>query len=594
MQAIKPVFDEPAPVSLADFKKVIVVPRENFEAWLQKHDWTYHQLARGELPDGFGSLEEFQLACICADPVLWGAAFLRDPDHPERPYTFWDYQIESIRYPGHTLHECGAEVGKTREIITHTLWKAFTTSRGSGLISAPMFVHLVEIIDAILEQLNFNPDLKRSLVTHRKHPHHHLKFSNGFTIDFRPTGFDGEALRGVHVSTFAKMDEAAKAKNPDIFKEFWRAGKPGCVFKLYSTPDGDRSCTFYKLCQRADGKLEEDDDAQQNLAFKKFHWSKTLMPPPFWSEERRRFYREQYGGEDSPGYQQNVLGNWGDPENSVFPWHQFCRLLKDIPNYRVLKILVDEGQGEVSIFAAEFRPPVLDGAKGKPEQVIITDRREPVGSFDLRAEIRSLFTAETGLHFGGADLGFSMDPTEILVKLILGPIHRTVARVQLKGVSYDQQAEAIDALDDIYDQGRNEMGWGIDFGNAGTAVCHVLQNQERYAAKGYEDRLAGYQFGGTYEAVDEQGEILIDPKTRKPVKLTGKELATDLLVGKMQRLELEYPFDPDLMLDYPNHTYRAGSKHRIFKKEDDHIIDADRVLTLRVILPNDPGDDIFA
>jgi hypothetical protein len=595
--AVHPSHDIQEPIALADLKKGILVPREDFEAWMQKWDWTYHQLARGEMPLGFESLDEFQLACICADSVLWAAAFLREPDNPDRPYSLWDYQQESVRYPGNTLHECGAEVGKTREILVYLMWKAFTEYRGSALVGAPQFVHLMEIIDAIEEQLDFNPDLKSSLRDHRKHPHHSMKFASGFKIDFRPAGFDGTAFRGVHVRTACLMDEIPKAKNPDIFKEFWRAGKPGCAYKLYGTPDGDRSCEAYRLSQKADGKLEEDnDDFTKSLSFRKFKWAKTLMPDPFWTEQRRRFYIDQYGGEDSPGYQQNVLGNWGDPENSVFPWHQFSKLLKDLPAYRVLKVLVDDSQGEVTMFAAEYRPgpPSEDGKRGGYEETILFDRRLPKSKFDIRSEIKSLFTGEPGLWYGGGDLGFSQDPTEILIKLKFGKIHRTIARVQLKGVSYDQQAEAIDALDDVFDGDKMTMGWGLDFGNAGSAVCHILQNQEQYAAKGYEDRLSGYQFGATYEAVNEDGEVLLDPHTQKPVKLTGKELATDLLVTKMQRQELQYPHDPDIMLYYPNHTYREGTRHRIFKKEDDHLIDADRVLTLRIILPGDGTEDIFA
>ncbi|MDI6722882.1 MAG: hypothetical protein QMD97_04955, partial [Candidatus Aenigmarchaeota archaeon] len=73
-----------------------------------------------------------------------------------------------------------------------------------------------------------------------------------------------------------------------------------------------------------------------------------------------------------------------------------------------------------------------------------------------------------------------------------------------------------------------------------------------------------------------------------------KELATELLTKKMQRQELEYPYDPDLLLFYPNHTYREGQQHRIYRKEDDHVIDADRCLTLRIILPGTEMEDIFA
>ncbi|MFA5352925.1 MAG: hypothetical protein WC291_01735 [Thermodesulfovibrionales bacterium] len=593
-----PVIEAIEPGQLSDLRRRIVVPAEEWDAWLQGFDWTNHQLARGEVPEGYASLPEFQLACICDDPVLWAGFFLREPDNPDEPYRFWDYQKESVRYQGNTLHECGAEVGKTREIIAYTLFKAFTVYRGSGLVTGPMYAHVLEIVDGILEQLSCNPDLSTSLVLHRKHPHHHMRWGSGFKIDFRPTGFDGEALRGVHVRTFSLMDEAAKIKNPDIFKEFWRASKPGCDHKLYSTPDGDRSTVFFRLCQKAEGKaLDEDPQTgEANLSFRKFHWSKELMPVPFWTPERRRFYIEQYGGEDSPGYQQNVLGNWGDPENSVFPWYQFQRLLKDIPDYRCLKILVDDSQGQVSLYGYELRSTGLqpDGSAGKPEPVILMDLRILKGAFDIRAELKAFFSSIPGLLFGGADLGFSQDPTEIKIKLILGRVHRTVARIQLKGVSYDQQADAIDALDDIFDYGQGRMGWGVDFGNAGSAVCHILQNQELYSHKRFEDRLTGYLFGATYEAVDEEGEVIMDKHTGKPVKLTAKELATDLLVKKMQRQELEYPYDPDTILYYPNHTYREGERHRIYKKEDDHLIDADRALTLRIILPGEGQEDYFA
>ena len=583
---------------IADLGKMVIVPEEVFETTLRDLDWTWHQVARGEFPAPFTCLEEFQLAIICADPVLWCAAFLKNPDDPDRPWTYWDYQEDSIRYNGNTLHECGAEVGKTREIIGNILYRAYNTPNGSGLVTAPMTIHLMEIIDSIAEQLAHNELLGKALVMHRKQPHHHLKFANGFKVDFRPTGHDGEALRGVHVSTFAMFDEAAKAKNPDIFKEFWRASKPGCVHKLYSTPDGDRSTVFYRLCQKAEGTLKAEDAGGdvglKSLEFRKFHWSKELMPHPFWTPERRRFYIDQYGGEDSPGYQQNVLGNWGDPENSVFPWYQFQRLLHDMDEYRCLKILVDESHGEISIYGYGLHAPTVDGVKGKPEPVTLIDKRVGKRGFDLKAEIKSFFSALPGLYFGGGDLGFSQDPTELYVKLVYGCTHRLIARVQLKGVTYDMQADAIDALDDVFGGGKGNMGWGLDFGNAGSAVVHILQGQEVYAGKNYEDRLTGYLFGGAYDAVSEDGEAIIDKKTGKPVRLSAKELATDLLTTKMQRLELQYPYDPDIVLFYPSHTYRNGQNRRIYKDIDDHIIDADRVLTLRIVLPGDTTEDLFA
>jgi len=572
-------------------KQNLKVPPEYFEAFLKTYNWSWHQTARGELPRPFKTLDELQLACICADPVLWCQTFLKNPDEPESPWVFWDYQIESIRYQGNTVHECGAEVGKTREIIAFILWKAFTTRLGSGLVIAPMAIHYIEILDAIINQLSENENLAKSLILHRKHPHHHLKFSNGFTIDFRPAGFDGEALRGVHAKTFVIVEEAAKIKNRKVYSETWRAGKPGCVFKMYSVPDGDRSTVYFKTCRQADNISGDNKDKSiaSGLEFKHFRWAKDIMPPPFWTPARREFYIQQYGGEDAPGYRQNILGQPGDPENSVFPWNKFELILRDIPEYRCLKIMLDESAGEVIL-----RGTRIISDNSNPQEKIILDTRINKTAFNIEQEIIRFFQGISGgLFFGGGDLGFSNDPTEILIKQVIGKTHRIVARLQLKGVTYDQQAEAIAAIDKVYD-GNNKMGWGIDFGNAGSAVVHILHGQKLYEDCQFTDRLVGYQFGAAYDAVDEDGEVIIDRRTEKPVRLSAKELATDIMVSKMQRLELQYPYDPDIILYYPNHTFRQGEKNRIYKKIDDHIIDADRVSLLRILLHGEGAEDLFA
>jgi len=598
------------PLKIDDLKKGILVPEKDFERFLQRFDWTWHQISRGEFPAPFSSLDEFQLACICADPVLWTTAFLREPEDPDHkePYALWDYQKESLRYPGHTIHKCGAEVGKTREIVAYALWKAYTTRNGSALIGAPQQTHLDEIIEAIYDQMLWNLDLKSALVRWKKHPHHAFYFSNRFKVDFRPSGHDGEAYRGVHARTFAIKDEAVKDKNKKQWSEFWRAIKPGCIAKIYSVPDGDRSCEFHKLAQRAKSTKKEEEvqiesfqDVSRhvkNIKFKLFHWPKTIMPAPYWSEERRKFYIEQYGGEDSPEYRHNVLGEDGDPENTVFPWHQFKLCIKDIPEYRGVKVLVDSSHGEVRVtgYKCEYVP----GEDGPvPREVILLDTTFSVSEFfelddsgesEFKRFIRNFYISMPGLKRGGGDFGFSSDPTEIIVKLILGRRERTVARLQLRHVTYDQQCQALDAIDDIYGP---DIIWGTDFGNAGSAVAHDLQGLQIYEQKGYDERLRGFMFESTTENVNEDGEPIIDSKTGKPARITLKELSTDILVKKMQRQELEYPPDPDFAFFYPNHTCRQGSKHRIYKKEDDHLIDADRVQVLAHLL-YEPVEDLFS
>ncbi|MEW6115652.1 MAG: hypothetical protein AB1553_01970 [Nitrospirota bacterium] len=609
---MKPFIDTVEPVTMDDLRKAILVPREDFEKWLELHNWTYHQLARKEYPEPYEDLQQFQLACYCSSPLLWIPAFLREPEDPDHQdsYTLWDYQEDSIAYPGHTIHKCGAEVGKTREIVAYALYKAFTVQNGSGLIGAPQQTHLDEIIEAMLEQLDFNEDLKPSLVEHKKHPHHRFRFDTRFKLYFRPAGHDGEAYRGIHVRTFAIKDEAAKLDHKKQWSEFFRAVKPGCVVKLYSVPDGRRDTEFYRLSKLAEGEKDTEIEAFKEasnhikeIKFQLFKWPKMLMPSPYWSPERKKFYIDLYGGEDSPEYKHNVLGEDGDPANSVFPWQQFRYCIKEIPEYRALKIMVDSANGEVSAYG--YRCEYVAGDSGPvPKAVTILDTTYRLAGFfdyvegeesEFRKLIKSFFDeTREGAKEGGGDFGYTGDPTELIVHKRIGKKDRWVARLQLRQVTYDQQCQALDAIDDIFEP-KESLGWGTDFGNAGSAVAHDLQGLPQYRDKDYDDRLRGFMFESTTDNVDEEGTPIIDAKTGKPAKITLKELATDILVKKMQRMELEYPPDPDIVVSYTGHTCTYGSKHRIYSKSNDHLIDADRARVLAKLFMNETGrDDVFA
>jgi hypothetical protein len=472
-------------------------------------------------------------------------AFLREPEDPDHkdPYGLWNYQKDALRLRCHKIYYCAAEVGKTRDIVADSSYMAFTTRNGSGLVGAPQQTHLEEIIEEMHNQMIWNPALGSMLRRWKKHPHHAFYLTNDFKLDFRPAGHDGEAFRGVHARTFAKLDEAAKMDHQRQWSEFWRAVKPGCIVAPYSVPDGRRDTDFYKLGQRAKAKSKEEEVPDgfknaashvRNIRFKFIHWTKELMPDPYWSKERKQFFVEQYGGEDSSGYQHNVKGIDGDPEHSVFPWHQLKHCFKEIPEYRTLKVVVDSSNDEVLVrgYKCEFVP----GDDGPvPRQVVLMDsvfNKTAFFAYDANEEtefrrlIKSFFVTVPGLKHCGADLGFSGDPSELLVKLIIGKKERLIARLHLKHVEYDQQCQAIDAMDDVF--GSDSL-WGTDFGNAGSAVTHILQGEPRYQSKKYEDRLRGFMFESTTENISEDGTLLIDAKTKKPAKITLKELATDIM-----------------------------------------------------------------
>lgn len=577
---------------IENMKRELAVPEELMDKELASMGASWHQLARGDLSISFADL---QLALICNNHSLWCQAFLKEPDTGE-PYVYWPYQLKSADCKGDKIHEDAAEVGKTREIGNTILHHAFTRKGGSSLIGAPEQVHLDEIIEYCIEQMFvLNTVLGKSLRKHKKHPHHCFYFKNGYKVYFSPGGFDGTGFRGKHVSDLCIMDEAAKIKNPAIWSEFFRSAKPSAVFGIYSVPDGDRNTVFHRLAKKAKGVKEQEKDGiaaidvVRGRNFNYFHWKKTDQPYPFWSVQRRREYIDLYGGEDSPGYKRNVLGEDGDPENAVFPWHQFSMCLKGGSEYMVLKLLVDEGSKSVSMFTARYSEVNDKDGSREGHEEIIEDRTISRGEFDVREIIKRVFSPMPGLKYLGGDLGFSNDPTELIVRLVIGKTDRVLARVHLKGITYDMQDEAIDALDDVFEF----KGIGLDYGNAGSAVVHNLQS-DKYPDKHYDERVTGYQFSEAYNDIDVDGNVLIDKKTNKPKRLPAKVLATSLMTKKVQRQEKEFPFDPDYINQFASHTAREGSRHVIYSKGNDHIIDAERVLTLKMMLPDNTCVDIFS
>jgi len=229
------------------------------DAWLRERGHRWQQLERGEIAFGDRALTpvDLQFLLVTSDPVFFVETFFIERDDVDgRPWRLFGYQKPSMRYRGNTVHECGAEVGKTREIVGLATWMLLGCAprqRGDILISAAQDGHLDSIYDEILFQLRSTPYLEQQIdwSASRVKPYRKIVALNGNRLELRPAGYDGEAIRGLHVGLAGFLDEAAKLKNPRIFDEFFRALKPGAEGRIYSTPDGDRHCTYYRLCQQA-------------------------------------------------------------------------------------------------------------------------------------------------------------------------------------------------------------------------------------------------------------------------------------------------------------------------------------------------------
>lgn len=610
--------------ALREMTERCVVDQDDFDLFCEQKGYTWQGLANGS----YGiDIDQAQMLMVLEDPTYFVQAFMDEPDNPGTPYAFWDYQKPSVRtHTQDVVHQDGAEVGKTREIVALIVWGQITGFAGrfnspSMLVAAPQQTHLDEIIADL--EVHFGvadglkgkkPFIQRFWDKPKKSPHYQANFRtiSGVKswVKFRPGGHDGSAFRGVHANAMGIFDEAAKVHDAVIFSEFTRGLKPHATERYYSVPDGRTDTRFYELCQQATPNLKEGA-----RGYRKFHWAKTMMPHPFWSPEREAAFVDRYGSRDASGYQRNVEGLHGTAENPVFPLEVMQTNFFHIPEYVAIKITAD---GSSNLLRVErYNVEVGTDEKGKKfgkrinyaehkydldDYVMSAEDRMATGDDILRPRLRELIaqylpSGKPGDYHYGADLGFSRDPSEIFINKTIGNIDRRVARIHLRGLGYDIQQELIYLIDE---RSSFQGVWGVDFGNAGTAVVQNLKSQPDFLEADYTSRLTGFTFSKVTEQIDEDGNVLEqeDKLTgdMKAVKVNAKQLATELINGRLQKQGYEWAPDPEVVSHFQNHTSRENNRGvPIYDKKNDHTIDAQRTATLaKVYAKLSGGIEVFS
>jgi hypothetical protein len=601
---------------------------ELIDALLRRNRWSWQALERGDLKlgDEVLDVDRLQWWLINADPVLWVETNLvNKPEDGGGLWRLFPYQRPSLRFRGHVVHQDGAEVGKSREIVGLLLWGCLAAERGSTLVGSALDGDLDEIWEEVEWQLSANPFLSDSLRNRTTKPYRRLTWRNGLRMLFRPAGHDGRAYRGIHVRGFLLHDEAAKVVNPRSWSEFWRAAKPGAEIRIYSVPTGDRMCTFQRIADNAvpaDSIVPADtpelaieqllrpgaviSEASRHLArdlggrtWVRFHWPKTIMPAPFWSEARRQEFVDLFGGPDEPGYVHNVLGLPGDPEYSLFPERLLKPALTWIPDYLTISLRWDSRAGQLDSLSRRLNPsypwgeeaqqPAID--EGPEEAEGITDAQQPFltvfqDTLDLSGwdrwdasrrrhaitDLASLLVRPlSGDLTAGVDVG-SATVTEILIQRRNGLADTLVLRLHLTGWNWYAQRDFLLALDAIL---QPAGGWGFDATGVGRVLVDLL-------APELGDRLSGYVFNRATPALDPTtGEAQLDPTSGREVLISYKELGTQLIERRLHGRGLELPYDPEVRHLLANHTYSQAGEARRFSKLNDHLVDALRVAELR-------------
>ncbi len=246
------------------------------------------------------------------------------------------------------------------------------------------------------------------------------------------------------------MDEGAWLTEK-AWKALRQCLKAGGKLRIYSTPNGLRDTTYYRLTTSSQ--------------FKVFRWPSWINPD--WSDDRESELLEFYGGRDTAGWQHEVAGEHGKPSYGAFSLENLNICRQETLEYRKVTLL-----GE-------------DLASCQTEEE----------SHD-RLEILLNLMPQTGVFWIGGDLGYTNDPTELVVfrEMEIGDrsVMTLALRIHMEHVSYPYIAQTIALLDRYY----TPVGIGVDNGGNGLSVVQELLTLDKYKPLQLDGRLRGYDFGG--------------------------------------------------------------------------------------------------
>jgi hypothetical protein len=475
--------------------------------------------------------EETRLGETLRDPVLWGMKYLQNRDGSERSY--WPHQVDDLRCGDRNIiHLDGRDSGKSISLTTDALHYAFTTRGGQGLVAAPHQGHLDTLAEEMEYQLDSNPELMRSIgITkygkpkiYRK-PYFRIEFTNGAVLYFRPAGAYGDAFRSLHVER-VWVDEGAWLSEK-AWKALRQCLKAGGKLRIYSTPNGLRDTTYYRLTTSSQ--------------FKVFRWPSWLNPN--WDENREAELLEFYGGRDTAGWQHEVAGEHGKPSYGAFSLENLNVARQEVLEYRKVTLLGED----------------LSSCETEEESA-------------NRLEMLLNLMPQTGMFWIGADTGYTSDPTELVVfrEVEMGErsVMTLVLRIHMEHVSYPHIAQTLAHLDRCF----TPVGIGVDNGGNGLAVVQELLTLDKYRPLALDGRLRGYDFGGMTTLAIRDG---------REIRKRTKELMTSLINGALQRRQIVLPAEDSEVEDqFTTHTYTLSNGNIIYSKGNDHIVDAVRCAML--------------
>lgn len=375
--------------------------------------------------------EECYLLAIFDDPsgIELAEFCWIDEEQEDGCYRCWDFQWSWYRCEDtYQIDYAGRSLGKSVGIQMRAFAFPFNFPGMEMLITAPELNHLRPITDKVEHQI-LSHRLTRELLPKQRgnginhQPQFQVHFANNARIISRLPNRDGRGVKGMHPLVIEGDEMQDFPDNGWIeLVETMKAGVPGAQWRNHGVSRGVRDRYYrYTTGEGAD------------LPFTVHRYM--AMHRPFWSGEERKNKIAMYGGtEDNVDYRRNIYGEHGDATNPVF----------------VLARLMGCVRMQESPWATTYNEDIY--AQIKINDELLRRAGAPIQNF-LQLPMSHLDKAYTSF-WGGMDVGYTRDPSEIL---IFGELEqkgesllRLLARIHLMRISAADQAEAVRALFEFY------------------------------------------------------------------------------------------------------------------------------------------------
>jgi hypothetical protein len=516
--------------------------------------------------------EEKYLAALMDDPsgIDLAEAFWTDdtPGRSHRRYRLWDFQY-ALYWNEATFQadKMARSLGKTAGIIMRACAFPLNFPGQEMLITAPELNHLSPVVDKVEEKIKairllreMLPAIKGGGIRHQ--PQFQASFVNGSRIMGRLPQRTGVGVKGSHPLVL-EQDESQDYPGPGWIEliETMKHGIPGAQWRAHGVSNGVRD-TYHRITS---GESAGEDD----MPFYVHEYP--AMYRPTWSDVERKQKISIYGGSrDNPDYKRNIYGEAGSVSDKVF----------------VLARLMACVRINESSWATEYNESVYSCIKIEGESL----EGRPIESL-INLPASHLHKSYSS-YWAGMDLGFTNDPSELLVFGVIRQkrggeevdVLRLLARIHLMRVSAVDQEKVIAKVFDFY--GLRLRALSMDKSGNGLPVWQHMDKDPTHAK--IRDRVKGYGFSEK-KAVEFDDRPLVGKETPEDAVIEKNiiEWATDKLREFVDAGMVELPYDKELLTEfqgqvvvYSRESNGSGGRRKRYGGGSFHTLDASKVMIL--------------